>query len=223
MRPSFSIIFLAGGSGQRMGNVIPKQYLLLRNKPIALYSFEVFASLPEVDQLIVVCEPKYQALFKEIPLVHSISIHFALPGKRRQDSVYHGLQLIEGNPLVCVHDSARPFIDSQIVRKTVEAANVCGAAAVGVKAKSTIKICDRAQRVIETPNRDSLWEVQTPQVVRYSILKEGFDYSLKHSLTVTDDVSLVELLEKQVNIIEGSYSNIKITNPIDLIYAEQLL
>jgi len=219
----FSVIFLAGGTGARMGSVIPKQYLSVHQKPLALYSFEVLASLPEVQGFVVVCEPQYDSLFLGNQKARGLQLQFARPGLSRQDSVFNGIQYLEKNSLVCIHDSARPLIDSSIVRRAVQAAKSWGAAAVGVKVRSTIKVCDGAQVVIDTPNRASLWEIQTPQVIRLDLLKEGFAYARDHQLKVTDDVSLIELLGKPVKIIEGSYANIKVTTVEDLMCIEKLI
>lgn len=219
----FSVILLAGGRGMRMKSAIPKQYLTLHQKPLALYSFEVLASLPEVEDFIVVCEPQYEILFSHHPKAKELRLAFARPGLRRQDSVFNGLERVSNHSLVCIHDSARPLIDSSIVRQVVQAANKWNAAVVGVKVRSTIKVCDEAQMVIDTPNRASLWEIQTPQVIQLHLLREGFAYAQQHQLTVTDDVSLVELLGKPVKVVEGSYLNIKVTTPEDLICVEKLI
>lgn len=219
----FSVVFLAGGTGARMGSPIPKQYLSVNQKPLAVHSFEVLASMPEVIDLVVVCEPYYESIFLSSSRRYGLKLKFALPGDRRQDSVYHGIQQLEGNPLVCIHDSARPVIDPCTVRRAVETADQWGAAAIGVKVKSTIKVCDRDQVVVNTPDRASLWEIQTPQVLKLDLLKKGFIYALKHRLTVTDDVSLVELLGKPVKIVEGSYANVKVTTAEDLACIEKLI
>lgn len=219
----FSVVFLAGGVGTRMGSVIPKQYITIHNKPLAFYSFDIFASLPEVQEMVVVCEPEYDTLFQTIAEAKDLNLQFARPGQRRQDSVFNGIQFLQEDSLVCIHDSARPLIEASIVRQVVEAAENWEAAVVGVKVRSTIKVCDGAQVVINTPNRACLWEVQTPQVIRLSLLKEGFSYAQEHRLTVTDDVSLVELLGKPVKVVEGSYANLKVTTPEDLVFIEQLI
>lgn len=217
----FYVVLAAGGIGMRMGTDIPKQYLSLHNKPLALYSFEVFLSLPEVLGIVVVCDPAYQSLFT--PYSKLVNLSFALPGKRRQDSVYNGIEKLTGDPLVCVHDAARPLINSTLVRRAVHAAAEWQAAVLGVSVKGTIKVCDADQNILNTPNRASLWEVQTPQVIRLSLLREGFEKANSQSLTVTDDVSLVELLGKTVKVVESSYSNIKITTPEDLLVIKQFL
>lgn len=219
----FSVVFLAGGTGKRMKSAIPKQYLCIHQKPLALYSFEVLASLPEVQNFVVVCEPQYESLFQSCTTAKGLNLQFARPGLRRQDSVLNGIQYLQNNPLVCIHDSARPLINASIVRRVIATAESWGAAVVGVKVRSTIKICDGAQIVVDTPNRTSLWEVQTPQVIRLDLLKEGFAYAQEYHLTVTDDVSLIELLSKPVKVVEGSYSNIKVTTSEDLICVEKLI
>lgn len=218
-----SVVFLAGGTGIRMGGSVPKQYLLIHEKPLVLYSFEMFASLPEVQDIVVVCEPQYEGIFQSYVQGKGLNLLFALPGPRRQDSVFNGIQLLSGNPLVCIHDSARPLIQASTIRQVVHTAENWEAAVVGVRVRSTIKVCDGAQVIIDTPNRAFLWEVQTPQVIRLNLLKAGFLYAQEHQLTVSDDVSLIELLGKPVKVVEGQYSNIKVTVPEDLIFIEQYL
>ena len=217
-----SVILVAGGTGTRMKASIPKQYLLLKNKPIALYSFELFCSMPEISEIIVVCDPAYEYVFQENPITKRIA--FAEPGARRQDSVYDGLQMVSpDSPLICIHDSARPNIKRQTVINALDAADQCGAAVVGMPVKFTIKECSHDQFVHHTPDRSRFWEIQTPQVIRPSLLKEGFIEALRNNLTVTDDVSLVELIHHPVKMVEGSHGNIKITTPEDMIIAEQFL
>lgn len=212
----FSLVFLAGGHGSRMGSPTPKQYLKVGNYPLAFYSFSTFLCLEELEQIVVVCESAYKDLFIQIAKNKKHLISFALPGERRQDSVANGLEKLQGNPLVCIHDSARPFIEKEAIRRTVAAAEIHQAAVLGVRLKSTIKICDAELFVTSTPDRSHLWEVQTPQVIRLNLLKEGFLSASKEKKTVTDDVSFVEFLGKPVKMVEGSYKNFKITTPEDL-------
>ncbi len=219
----FSVIFLAGGVGARMGTSIPKQYVKICQKPLALYSFEVLMALPEVQDFIVVCDPAYHALFQDSAKSRKLSLRFALPGRRRQDSVFNAAQLLEHDPLVCLHDAVRPLIEETMIRRVVETADHWEAAALGVKARSTIRICDGAQVVVASPDRASLWEVQTPQVIRLSLLNEGLAYAQEHRLTVPDDVSLVDALGQPVKIVEGSYANIKVTTPEELAIVEYFI
>lgn len=215
-----SVILLAGGSGSRMGTSVPKQFLSLKGKPIVSYSFDVFCSLPEVVEIIVACAPEYRHFFKS----SHIPIHFASPGERRQDSVYNGLQaLTHPSSLVCIHDTARPFINPKMIRHALSAAYQHGAAVVGMPIKFTLKESDSEGLVRKTLPRSKIWEIQTPQVIKKELLQSGFAIAKEKNLTVTDDVSLVELQNLPVQIVEGAYSNIKITTPEDLIIAEAFL
>lgn len=218
----FSVIFLAGGMGNRMGASIPKQYLPLHQKPMALYSYEVLLSLPEVNEIVVVCDKSYQSLFENNQT--SIRLSFAAPGIRRQDSVWSGIQQLKDEAdLICVHDSARPLIKASFVRKVVQAAAEWGAATLAVPVKATIKMCDAAQSILSTPDRALLWEAQTPQVLKRALLLEGFKRINQQQLTVTDDVSIAELLGVKAKVVESSYENIKVTTPEDLLLIEHLL
>lgn len=217
-----SAILLAGGSGTRMQMPIPKQFLPLHNKPIALYSFELFLSMPEIHEIIVVCHPTYQHLF--VDHTHSKPIRFASPGERRQDSVYNGLMASSpSHHLICIHDSARPLIDRKLIQRVLNAGAEHSAATVGMPVKFTVKESDEHHFVLKTIDRSRVWEIQTPQVILRPILLEGFQHAHKHHITVTDDVSLAELLGQPVKLVEGSYSNIKITVPDDLTLAAQFL
>jgi 2-C-methyl-D-erythritol 4-phosphate cytidylyltransferase len=215
-----AVILLAGGIGSRMQTPMPKQFLLLKSKPLVFYSLDLFLSLSIVHEIIMVCEPQYRHLLSSV----ADSIKFAEPGPRRQDSVYNGLQLVnKETEFVCIHDCARPLITKDIVLNVMEAAFKYGASVAGVPLKFTIKEVDSDNFVTKTPDRSTLWEIQTPQMMRTELLKRGFEIAFDQKLTVTDDVSLVEIAKHPVKIVESSYSNIKITTPDDLLLAEKLL
>lgn len=217
----FSVVLLAGGKGVRMNAPLPKQYLTIHHKIIALYSFEVFLQMPEVQRIVIVCDPAYQHVFESVP--SHIPLDFALPGSERQDSVYHAIQKLKHNPLVCIHDAVRPCISPVLVRKVVQAAAESGAAFLGVPSKATVKMRINHVSSFQTLPRHDLWEAQTPQVIDLNLLKQAFLYAHEHSLTVTDDVSLIELLELPVKLVEGEDRNIKITTSTDLQLAHLLL
>jgi 2-C-methyl-D-erythritol 4-phosphate cytidylyltransferase len=215
------VILLAGGIGSRMESHIPKQFMLLDQKPIARHSFDLFSSLSQVVEIVVVCHPKYQSLFARSESL--IKITFALPGERRQDSVYNGLQALSPHAdFVCIHDAARPFVTQEIIQRALEEATEHGAAAVGMPVKYTVKEIDLNGKVICTPDRSCLWEIQTPQVIQRSLLQQGFEHIYQKELTVTDDVSIIEHLGLPVKVIEGCYRNLKITTPDDLAFAQTL-
>nr|AOT86858.1 2-C-methyl-D-erythritol 4-phosphate cytidylyltransferase [Osmanthus fragrans] len=221
---SVSVVLLAGGKGKRMGASMPKQYLPLLGQPIALYSFYTFSKMPEVKEIVVVCDPSYQDIFEDAKDSIDVDLKFALPGKERQDSVYSGLQEIDLNSeLVCIHDSARPLVLAEDVAKVLKDGWLIGAAVLGVPAKATIKEANGESFVVKTLDRKTLWEMQTPQVIKPDLLKKGFELVNREGLEVTDDVSIIEHLKHPVYITEGSYTNIKVTTPDDLLLAERIL
>lgn len=218
MAKKISVILLCGGKGTRMGEAIPKQFLLLKNKIIALYSFDFFLRLEEVDEIIVVCDQKYRYFFKS-----DKNLTFAHPGERRQDSVYSGFMMIKNREnLVCIHDSARPFVKKEDLTNAIKEAEKYGAAALGAKTKNTIKHCEK-NFVEKTLERDSLLEIYTPQIIAWDLLEKGFSFAIKNNISVTDDLSLVELIGHKGKIVESSSENIKITTPLDLKLAKAIL
>ncbi|GAV63321.1 IspD domain-containing protein [Cephalotus follicularis] len=221
---SVSVILLAGGKGKRMGASMPKQYLPLLGQPIALYSFFTFSQMVEVREIVVVCDPSYKDIFEDNKEKINVDLKFTLPGKERQDSVYSGLQAIDLNSeLVCIHDSARPLVSTGDTEKVLKDGWNIGAAVLGVPVKATIKEANSKSFVVKTLDRKTLWEMQTPQVIKPGLLRKGFELVSREGLEVTDDVSIVEYLKHPVYITEGSYTNIKVTTPDDLLLAERIL
>ncbi|XP_077224318.1 nucleotide-diphospho-sugar transferases superfamily protein [Tasmannia lanceolata] len=221
---SVSVVLLAGGKGKRMGANMPKQYLPLLGQPIALYSFFTFSHMVEVKEIVVVCDPSYRDIFEDTSKEIHVDLKFALPGKERQDSVFNGLQEIDGgSELTCIHDSARPLVSPGDIKKVLNDGWRNGAAVLGVPVKATIKEADSESFVVRTLDRKTLWEMQTPQVIKPVLLRNGFKLVQRNGLEVTDDVSIVEHLNHPVYITEGSYTNIKVTTPDDLLLAERIL
>jgi len=219
-------VLLAGGVGKRMGAAIPKQYLELKGRPIAVYSLITFSSMPEVGEIVVVCEPDWRDVFEKCyaTLDRKLPLKFALPGAERQDSVFNGFQEISKSAgLVAIHDSARPLIAARDAAACFADAARVGAAVLGVPVKPTIKEVDSQRKVVKTLRRSMLWEVQTPQVISPELLKRGFELVARDGLEVTDDVSIVEALGEPVLITSGSYTNIKVTTPDDMSVAERFL
>jgi len=208
-----SAILLAGGRGLRMGSNTPKQYIPLHGKAVAIYALEALRSCPHIHEIIVVCAEPYQPIFQHL----SNEIVFAQPGRRRQDSVFNAFQLVsEECPLVLIHDAARPFILQEDMNRVIRAGEQYGAATLASPVTSTIKRADSSGIVEETFDRKTLYAINTPQVLRKEILTEGFAKVQKSGVTVTDDVSLAEAINKPVKLVMGSDSNIKITTPEDL-------
>lgn len=202
----------------------PKQFIPLAGMPVIEYSLDLFASMLEVSQIVLVADLQHRERFaRHIDLLGS-KLTFAMPGKERQNSVFNGLMMVrEGASLACIHDSARPLVTVESVRHVLEDARKHGAAVLGVPSKATIKESEDGQFVLRTIPRNRLWEIQTPQVVEPELLNQGFEKVKKEGLEVTDDVSIIEQLGKPVKITLGEYTNIKLTTPEDLNVAELIL
>ncbi len=216
--PKFSAILLSGGIGSRFGSHIPKQYQMLNGKPVALHSLELFLKLECFEEIVIVCDPYYQNLFS------SYSVKFALPGKRRQDSLESGFNALNSRvDFIVSHDMARPLVSENALLKLIKEGIKTPAATLGKKIPFTIKKASPASIVEKTLQRELIWEIQTPQLIQSDVLSEGFTLAKKHNLTLTDDVSLAEILDKKVTLIENLAPNPKVTTPDDLKYVSYLM
>ncbi len=224
-------VVLAGGSGSRMGTQVKKQYLDLGGQPLISYSLKAFQE-SNVDEIILVCaaddidevRAAYASAFDKISRV--------VPGGReRYHSVYAGLCAIEACDCVLIHDGARPFVSAGIIDrclKTLEKEDACVAA---MPSKDTVKIVDDSGYAVSTPDRTHVWNVQTPQCFRFSVVKKAYDALISAEqedrlgdVHVTDDAMVVEMFtDTRVRMIEGSYDNIKITTPEDMPLAHAIL
>jgi len=216
-----SAIIVAAGQGKRLKAALPKPLVKVGKLPAIIYSLNTLDKHPQVGEIIVVVNADNQRSI--IRLIQGYTFKkiksFILGGKLRQDSVYNGLKNI--NPQsdwVLIHDSARPFIDRQTISKVIRAAKITGCAIVAVKPKATIKYSQKNNIVKKTLDRDTLWEVQTPQVFKKELILRA--YKKYANGKVTDDASLVEKLGGDVLIVQGKYENIKITTAEDLLLAE---
>ena len=218
-----SAIILAAGQGRRLKAVGPKPLVKIGKFPAIIYSLESLNRHPDINEIVVVISASNQKAitgalekypFKKIKA-------FVLGGKRRQDSVYNGLKKVSLNTdWVLIHDSARPLIDRQSITEVILAAKKTGAAILGVPVKATIKSIKSNGMVDKTLDRGNLWEIQTPQVFKKELILKAYkEYS---KMNVTDDASLVEKLAKPIKIVLGSYENIKITTPEDLLFAQAI-
>ena len=218
-------IVLAAGKGSRMGEGRGKAFCSIREKPLLAWTLSVFESFPLIQEIILVVPPNREQEFKEKILIpYNISKAFIVSGgDSRQESVQNGFAAIE-EPchLVVVHDGARPFLDPDTLEKALNAAEKDGASIVAVPVKETIKSGDDQGMVRETFDRSRLWSTQTPQTYKYPIIKEALESARKDNFYGTDDSSLVERIGKPIRIIIGSYENIKVTTPEDLVIAEAI-
>lgn len=215
-----SAIILAAGQGLRLKAAGPKPLVKIGKLPAIIYSLRSLDGHADIDEIImVVSAGNQQAITKAIGSYSFKKIKvFVLGGKRRQDSVYNGLKEVSiKSNWVLIHDAARPFIDHKSITEVIRAAKKTGAAILGVPAKATIKSIKFNRLVDRTLDRSNLWEIQTPQVFKKELILRAYaEHSKKN---VTDDASLVEKLGKKIKIVPGSYENIKITTPEDLLFA----
>lgn len=211
-----------------MGGKVRKPFLPVAGSPLILRTLERFARCRTVRKLIVVVAAQDLARCREMirsaPRLRDLECEFQAGGKRRQDSVREGLSRLDADcEVVVIHDGARPLVSPALIDRCVEAAMAEGAAVVGVPARDTIKFVTTDLRVSETPARDMLWEIQTPQAFRVEIAREAHRRAVADGAEGTDDAALVERLGKPVAVLEGERTNIKITFPEDLLVAEALL
>ena len=192
------------------------------------YSLKCFQESPLIRDIILVTGEESLSYCKE-EIVKRFGFSkvkkVTAGGKERYDSVYAGLCACDNTDYVLIHDGARPFVTEEILERTCFAVKETGACVVGMPAKDTIKISDRNKMVESTPAREKVWLVQTPQAFRYSLIKESYEsIRCKDMSGITDDAMIVEQESGvKVALVHGSYENLKITTPEDLIIAEAFL
>ncbi len=232
-------IVLAAGSGKRMQSNVAKQYLMLKEKPVIWYALQAFEESQYVKRVIlVVGSGEVTYCQEEVVKKYGFSKVKAVieGGAERFLSVWEGLkwinkQDVSDNPeYVFIHDGARPFVDERIIRDTFKAAKQYGACVAGMPVKDTIKIADEEEFAVQTPNRKTVWAVQTPQVFERKLIIEAYEKLIdqleelkNRNVEITDDAMVVEtMLQRKVKLVKATYENIKITTPEDMKIARSL-
>ena len=224
-------IFPAAGKGKRMQAGMNKVLVELEGMPILVRTLARFSRCQAVDRLVVVVAA-HEVDFVTDMLTGADRAFGLKPwqvtagGSERQYSVWNGIQAVQGaadDDIILVHDAARPLVSEKTILETIRVAEAKGAAIAAVPAKNTIKLCNAAGEVVETPDRSRLWEVQTPQGFRRDILVRANQQAMAESFLGTDDASLVERLGQKVFIVESDYRNIKLTTPEDMVIAKAFL
>lgn len=222
-----SAIILAGGKGKRMNSSISKQFIEIKGKPIIYYTIKKFNDNKKIDNIVVVLSEEEIEYFKENILnKYELKVDkIVIGGAERQDSVYNGLKSLENSEtdIVLIHDGARPFISDRIIDDGIKYATIHGACAPGVMPKDTIKIKGESNFSVDTPNRDKLVAIQTPQVFKFKEILECHKKVKIEKVAVTDDTMVVERYGNKVYLYNGEYTNVKVTTPEDLILGEKLI
>lgn len=222
-----SVIIAAAGMSNRMGSKMNKQFIAINGKPILAHTIEKFEKCRYIDEIILVSkEEEIEYCRKEIVKKYRFKkvSNIVRGGKERQDSIYNGiLALNERTDIVLTHDGARPFVKIENIQDGIKGVIDYGACIIGVPVKDTIKVVGKNKNIKDTPDRSLLWAAQTPQCFFKSLLIEGYDKAIRDNYLGTDDSSIVERIGYEVKMIMGSYENIKITTPEDIILAESLL
>lgn len=217
-------IVLAAGQGKRMNSTVQKQFLEIKGYPVLYYSLRCFQESPLIQEIIIVTgKESVEYCKKEIAEKYNFTKVSAVTegGKERYDSVYAGLLACKVCDYVWIHDGARPFITEEILERGMEGVCKTGACVIGMPSKDTVKIADKNGYIDATPDRKFVWNIQTPQIFAYDLIRKAHESIRKKDMSViTDDAMIVEQeTGTKIILAEGSYKNIKITTPEDLLIA----
>ena len=221
-------IVLAAGQGKRMHSRIQKQFLEIGGKPILYYSMKCFQESPLIRDIILVTgEDMISYCQREIVEKYGFTkvSKVTAGGKERYDSVYAGLLCCQDTDYVYIHDGARPFVTEEMIQRGYEAVKRTNACVMGMPSKDTVKLADPSGYIKETPDRKIVWNIQTPQIFSYELIRGAYESIRQKDMSnVTDDAMVVEQeTGTKILLVEGSYQNIKITTPEDLAVAEAFL
>ncbi len=226
-KQKYAAIVLAAGSGKRMNSKVHKQYLIIQDRPVLYYSLKAFEDSAVDEIVLVVGKGEEEFCRKEIVDKYGISKVKSIVegGKERYHSVFEGLKQTSDADYVLIHDGARPFVNQDIIRRCMQEVQKYQACVVGMPVKDTIKIADEEGYAKQTPDRKNVWMIQTPQTFSYALIYEAYEEMIKTEDTaITDDAMVLERIKgKKSKLIEGSYRNIKITTPEDLLIADVYL
>ena len=226
MKPICAAVIVAAGKGKRMGTEISKQFLPLRGKEILAHTVEKFEHAENIRDIVLVTGQDSLQDVRDMAQEYGWQkiISVVAGGKERQDSVWNGLLAIsEDTEIVLIHDGVRPFVTEDILNLSIETAVEMGGCVAGVPAKDTIKVCNSENISVDTPDRSTLWQIQTPQTFQKERIVKAYKQAKDAGFIGTDDASLAEYGGYPVKVIMGSYRNIKITTQEDLLIGEAFL
>ena len=216
-------VVVAGGTGARIGNAIPKQFLLLQEKPILYYTINTFLNSYADLKIILVLPEAFIDIGKEVidAFFDYSRIQITTGGETRFHSVQNGLKLVEGDSIVFVHDAVRCFVSVELIQRCYENALNVGSAVPVVYGKDSFRLLHEEANDNTALDRTKVVLVQTPQTFHSKILLPAFEIDYKERFT--DEATVVEAFGLKINLVQGEEINIKITNPMDMLLAEQLI
>ncbi|WP_434309670.1 2-C-methyl-D-erythritol 4-phosphate cytidylyltransferase [Hominifimenecus sp. rT4P-3] len=214
-------VLLAGGSGSRFGGAKNKVYVEANGLPILEYSRRALEASPLVDELVIVVRKEDEKEIQKFLIRTKKPVQMVLGGATRQESVYHALKAA-GGEIVLIQDGARPMLTERYIRDCIEQMAFYPGATIAVRSKDTIKLSNTEGIVVSTTRRADTWIVQTPQCFQKEVLLSAHEKE-RGNLEITDDCMLLELAGLPVKLVEGEYSNIKVTTGEDLALAERFL
>jgi 2-C-methyl-D-erythritol 4-phosphate cytidylyltransferase len=214
-------IIVAGGTGQRMGSVVPKQFLAIQGKPILLHTIDQFVAAFSDIQLVVVLPEGYVQEGKDLLTKNEFTknIVFVAGGDTRFQSVKNGLAQVKESAIVFVHDAVRCLLTPALIQRCYQQALENGSAIPAVSSTDTVRLIKGEKN--EVFDRESVMLIQTPQTFQSDILLDAFNQTFDPSFT--DEANVIEANGKPVFLVDGEFENIKITRPLDLAIAEYIL
>lgn len=219
---TYSVVIVAGGKGSRIGGELPKQFVPIGGKPMLMHTIEAFYSFNKDIRIILVLPQEFILLWQKLCIYHNFSIKHSqvVGGSTRFHSVENGLKEVSPNDVVAIHDGARPFVSPNLIELCYNEAYECRCGVVPVidEVNSVRRVSENGSEVI---NRSDLRVVQTPQVFPASIIKSAYD--IEYDSNFTDDASVAEKSGVKIKLVEGEYTNIKITTSLDIVIAEQIV
>jgi 2-C-methyl-D-erythritol 4-phosphate cytidylyltransferase len=217
----YAVIIVGGGTGSRMGSAIPKQFMLLRQKPVLMHTIEAFYNSDLKPQIIVVLNIDFHLYWEEVCKRYHFNIPHQLVkgGNQRFYSVKNGLKALKGPTVVAIHDAVRPLVSNKIITDSFLQAESNNSAVTAIR--STDSIRQTSGNTTIALNRDDIYLIQTPQAFKTDILKNAYNQPYRNEFT--DDASVVEKCGVPIKLIPGEKKNIKITLPEDLLLAEYYL
>lgn len=227
---SYTLIIAAAGEGKRMNlsaerheESIPKPYIKIKGTPIIIWTLKRFSGIKEIQNIIIVTHKDWVEHCKKLIKEYNIKkINSVIAGgKERQDSVNAGLKFAD-TEFVLIQDAVRPFVNGTLIKNLLKESKKHDAVIPGIPATNTLKEVNK-NFVNKTVARDKIYEIQTPQLFKTSVLKSAYKKAYTDKFYATDDAMLVERLGIKVKVVQGEKSNIKITTPDDLLYAEAIL